>query len=387
MPDNPDDAKRELLGLRKTDPKRAFELAVEYERRWPDHMSLLGAVHWCRYDVEIRGLGEQSSDADLAAGGRSCRLMVAHYEQSGRPEVHAAVTSILKVAALLTDRGSSAPARDLLLCLSPEALASQGSGGFSSSRMRWLNAMTKSLKELGEWVQLVEIGSAWAERLESDEEGKWILHRVANAHEELGNFQRALELFDRAFPGPRAGWELAMKGRLLIGVGRVDDGIQHLRRALASAGTDLGMSVGDVLALASALSEVDVARARRHLDIAFTIRKLKGWKEDPRLIEIARGIQHTPVEIDADVIESERLWWRDAADAERLTGRVTKHLPGDSSGFIQGSDGHSYYFSRKRDDSRPLPAVGSSVTFEPYERINPKTGAMSKAARSIRPSA
>ena len=384
-------AAQQISALRKGGQRpRALQIGREALRRDPDDGHVRTAVGWCLWE-EIKEL--------LTAGNQGGWPTIIRYLKALSKWAHdgAQYGSYSRFDALplsvtfVMQRELKAERYEHVLeaaeFATPSLLSNLKSGEFPSPRASWLSSVTKAMVETERWDGLLKLETESSALVDPKDGGEWIWYRFSLAHQHTGDMTGALRLFDKAFPQPAQQWQLVARARLLSATERDDEALDHARRALSgSNGAEDLVKLHDALHLiARLLARSEPDRALAHAAIVSAAREAMGFKEDDKLRETIAilGVSSVPP-ADSTTMAQQQAWWKQAVDARRLSGVVATHLPHGGAGFITGNDGESYYFSKKKDDSRPLIPVGTHVTFEPVKSFDKKKGRDSLRATKVR---
>ena len=384
------EAARAITAARKAGQlEQALQLGREAFRQWPEDHAVRRAIAWCLWErvkaLVDRGIDDRSwqevlRDLALASEWASDSVVLGAYNKFD--PLPLMVTTVMRKA-----KGSQMPARvvEAARFADPSLLSDSQTGDFASPRMAWLSYATGAWADLKDWQSLLHL-EAQAIPIPKQRDREWVIYRFALAHENTGDPEGALRLFEMAFPTISAPWQRVAKARMLLASGRTDDAVLEARRALASTKRDdLLLTIDAFHVIARTLAGSDRSRAVAHAAIAVAVRQEKGYGPDAKVRQTLAALGVTELETaDHAMIAEQSAWWKAADSSVRSTGEVTKHLPHGGAGFITGDDGKQYYFSRKRDDDRPLLPVGTKVTFEAVSSFDAKKNAPSFKAVRVR---
>lgn len=384
------DEARAIKELRKSGQlEPALQRGREALRRWPDERVLHQAIGWCLWErvkaLTDRGIDDQTWPEVLrylttTSKWASAAAGIGGYDRYD--PLPLMVTTVMRVAKRL-----EMPARvaEAAAFADPALLPTVRNSDFASPRMAWLSHATWAWTELEDWPALLRLESQRI-AVPSEDDAQWVRYRYALAHENTGNVERALQLFDIAFPAATAAWQRVARARMLSSLGRSDEAVLEARRALAvTKADDLLMTIDAFHVLARALATSDRPRAVAHASIALAVRQQKGYGLDAKLRRTCGVLDISDLAAaEPATIAEQSAWWKTADDSVRVRGEVVRHLQHGGAGFITGVDGREYYFSKKRDDERPLLPVGTKVTFEPVVAFDTKKNTQGLRAVKVR---
>jgi len=384
------EAARAIGELRKAGQlEQALRRAREAFRQWPEDQALRRAIAWCLWE-RVKALVERGIDdrswqevlRDLALASEWARDSVVLGAYNDFDALPLMVTTVMRKA-----KASEMPARvaEAARFADPSLLSDSQKGDFASPRMAWLSYATGAWADLKDWQSLLHLEEQ-AVPIPKQRDREWVIYRFALAHENTGDPQGALRLLEMAFPTISAPWQRVAKARMLSAAGRTDDAVLEARRALASTRRDdLLLTIDAFHVVARNLAGSDRSRAVAHAAIALAVRQERGYGSDAKLRQTLVTLGVTELEAAGHAtIAEQTAWWKAADTSVRSSGEVTKHLPHGGAGFITGDDGKQYYFSKKRDDDRPLLPVGTKVTFEAVSSFDAKRNAPSLKAVKVR---
>lgn len=380
-----------IYDLRKSGRrKEALDAARAALAHDPSHAGIRRAAGWCLYDAVKERLADKPTEQSVAIVNRHLRQLAEWSHDA--------------IAALSTyDRYDPFP---LTLTLSmkwakkaerprqviewgrlarPELLSPLPSGDYRSSRYEWLNAMTWALEETEQWEELVDVERLALTVIDSRQFTCWFSYRYSKAHLQLGRPEVAEALLMGAFPVRREPWQRVAMARILVALHRESEAVQEARQALAStADDDLLFTIDALHLIAQCLADVEPQRASAHAAIAIRTRLANGYGPDSKVTETLSLLELKEIQpaSDAELVE-QRAWWKETS-TPAIEGTVEKHLSHGGAGFITGDDGESYYFSRRRDDDRPLFPLGTRVRFVPEASFDAKKQKASLKATKVR---
>lgn len=377
------DARALVDELRKAaQAARAIDVAEEALTVWPSFEPIKSALAWAIYQRDVKGLDGQSDleQRRAAKAGVDRIRELTEGDPCGKFSAwpHAAIT----MASALGKHWPNA-ALDQLGDIDPAPLSSEASEDYPSLRGRWHLATTKAWEAAEEWQQLAES----CERARSDdglrrEDCLWIDVRLARALTHTARADEAVEMLKPLLAQKREWW---LEGRLaeaLAAAGRTEEALLSARAGLAAPGGQLENRWRLVALVGQILWAKEDALAAPHTQLARRLRQEAGWPADDALEGIAEqeGLPSpTDVSVDLDALSA---WWRDAAEAGRVTGVVKAHLPGDGSGFISPDDGgQDIYFSMPRGSAAPM--IGQRVSFVVVDGFDAKKNQPSQKAIKV----
>lgn len=370
--------------LRKSgQASRAIELGEEALVVWPSFEPLKSALAWAIYQRDVKGLDSQSDIEQRrvakAAVDRIRGLTEGDHYGKYSAWPHAAIT----MASALAKRWPKA-ALDQLDDIDPAHLSSEASEDYPSLRGRWHLATTKAWEAAEEWQQL---GESCERARVSDglrrEDCLWIDVRLARALTHTARADEAVEILKPRLAQKREWWLEARLAEALAAAGRTEEALLAARAGLAAPGGQLEIRWRLVALVGQILWTEEDALAAPHTQLARLLRQEAGWPASEVLEGIAEreGLPSaTDESVDLDALSA---WWREGAEAGRVTGVVKAHLPGDGSGFISPDDGgQDIYFSMPSGTTAP--AIGQQVSFVVVDGFDAKKNQPSQKAIKVR---
>lgn len=381
---------RAIGELRKSGQlEAALQRGREALRQWPDDRALRRAIGWCLWEktkaFTAQAFNEQAWNDVLRYLTAASKWANAAASSGGYDKFDPLPLMVTSVMRAMKQQQMPARVLEAATFANPALLPTARTGDFSSHRMAWMSLASWAWTELEDWTAILRLekqGTA----IPNEDDGKWVRYRFALAHENTADAEGALQWFDTAFPTVSAAWQRVARARMLLALGRKDEAVEEARRALAVTGDDdLLMTIDAFHVLAHALATIDRPRAVAHAAIALAVRQQRGFGPDAKVRSTCEllGISDIPA-AEPSAIAEQRAWWKAANDAARVSGEVSKHLAHGGSGFITATDGKEYYFSKKRDDPKPLMPVGTKVTFEPVVAFDAKRNAPGLKAVKVR---
>lgn len=387
----PREAAKAISDLRKSGRlEEALAAGRVAWKEWHDEHDVRRAVGWClwervkaRLSGSLDGVGWTETVRDLTCLS-TWALAAAEAGRYGQYDAFPlTVITVMRAAGKARQPGKVLEAAALA---DPSMLSTSRSGDFPSARMEWLFHATSALTEQRDWTSLLELESKELLPGGEEEQAQWVRYRFALAHEGRGDHAGALAVFDQQFRTMDSPWKRVVRARLLQGLGRVEEAVEEARRALADTkDADLLLSIDALHVVARVLAGPDRERAVAHAAIATAIREEKGYLPDTKMRATLAALGVPSVAPASGEVRREQVaWWKAAAESARLLGTVARHLAHGGAGFITGSDGKSYYFSKKRDDPRPLLPIGTRVSFEMITSFDERKQAPSTKAIKVR---
>ena len=379
------DESSHLRSLRKSNPTLAYQRALVALENWPTDSSVQQSASWIIFDNVFSVLDDNSSDDEFRNAFTMLKLMASWTPNGEYSPYDATVQCGVKLASVLNDRKKSVRALQVLELLRPNDVSDKPSKEYSSLRSRWYMQHTKSLELLERWNELIESCKAALQNSQLGSQKKWIHNRLSQAFEGTDQFEVALAELNNGFPNSREPWVLIKKGGLLASCGRDAEAIEVLRSALtATPKRDLGMSWRGIRDLAQLLESKEQARAILHYRVAIRVRSDAQWPEDQSLIDSLLRLSSDSIPATDDEFDTARKWWAESDFNGRSEGIVSKHLTHGGAGFIALDDGQSIYFSRRPNDERPLPEVGTRVSFRIVSGFDNKKNKESLRATDVK---
>lgn len=379
------DESSNLRLLRKSNPTLAYQRALAALEDWPKDSSVQQSASWIIYDNVFGNLDEKSADEQFRIAFETLKQMVSWTPIGDYSPYDGTVQCGVKLASVLNDHKKPVRALQVLELLRPNNVSDKPSKQFPSLRSRWYMQYTKSLEMLDRWDALIESCEAALQKSELGSQKKWIHNRLSQAFEGTGQPEKALDELDKGFSNSREPWVLIKRGGLLASCGRDEEAIEVLRSALAvTPKRDLGMSWRGIRDLAQLLESSDKKRATLHYRVAIRVRNDAQWPEDQSLADSLMRLNSDSTPATDEEIENARKWWAESGFGSRSEGIVSKHLEHGGAGFIALDDGQSVYFSRSPKDDRPLPEIGTRVSFRIVSAFDRKKNTQSLRAADVK---
>lgn len=357
-----------VYALRKSDRAAAMKLAEAGYKRWPDDVDIVRAFGWCRYDLEVKPACERSNNHATATARRAVDWLLRHLPPQPDVEFNPAPIALLQLAKVLVAEKKYNEGVSLLEQVEASSLSRTSDAKFPSQRAQWYGHLTKCLAGIGDWQRLQAVCEQAIAEGSLGSNQQWIEYRLSMAYEHVGDPEAALKRLDAAMAGKRDAWISFARGRLLGQLSRQDEAVDALRTGLArTRDAELHFAWRSLAQIAEIRQPSDPARAVDHLMLAVQVRRREGWPDGPTLRQLGVTLGARLEPASAEVLARQRCWWAEVEVVQARAGRVVRHLAHGGSGFIRGDDGVDYYFSKRRDDDRPLLPIETLVTFEVAE--------------------
>ncbi|MDC0359170.1 hypothetical protein OAM92_00400 [Acidimicrobiales bacterium] len=381
------DARKVASRLRKGGQLgEAIRFAEDCLKHWPTFEPIRNELAWSLYSRDLGPLEPETADAGQRDTAKSSLERIQDLCAATPYDTFSAwPQATLKLATIALGRWPL-QAIKLLETLDPAQLSGQGTGEYPSLCTRWHLNVTKSLKELERWDDLLAACDTALDGSKlRDQDRPWVRRRWAIALHNLGRHEESATILMGLRSEMRKWWLEADLARALAGAGQPTKAMDACRRSLCFPG-ELSARWETVFLLGQlAEAEDDITLAHSHYSLARHLRVQSGWPAHPELDAAAARLGETgepPLEFDLNDV---RTGWQAAEDASRVSGVVKVVLPEGKSGFLTPDSGsEDLYFAMTRGASEPAPPVGTHVTFRVIDGFDKKKNAASRKAIDLR---
>lgn len=360
------DIRKQLDQLSKSgEHDQAIELGESCVDQHPDFEPLTSALAWAYYRRDLGGLDDQKDLPERKRAKFALDRIRALTAGDPYGKYSPLENAVLRFSQALSKRWPR-EALDHLGILDPERLDNQKDGDFEAPRVRWNLVRTRALEAAGEWADLLAAcDAARSDPAFDTKSRRWLTLRRCEALRHTGRAEEAEPILRADVEKSGDWWVFERLALVHETLGRPGTAIEEARRAMNAAGKVSALNWRVVLLLARLLEMQDPELARKHVNLARTLRVDNGWKAVGELENLAERLGATQTEACSakDLVAELAPFWRSVDDSERETGRVERHI-NEGSGFIKPDDGgDSLYFAKPRSSSRPLPAIGARVSY------------------------
>lgn len=353
--------------------QQALQIIREVYRLKSDFQYGKSIYAWILYDLHIKNAGTADQTFLKAADAIVSLTSDQAYEATS-----AFVITVLHVAKVWSDAPRDLRVLEWLNKLDVNRLSVDPGKSIdehgrqrdlASKKEQYYSLLTHSLERLERWQECFDVAS----RAMTDcgvlhhDNDIWFARRIALAKQQLGRPQEAVTELEHLVERKQvpflhtdvaaAAWDAGDDARTF----------KHSIQALTS-NQDIGFKLEAARLMAQVLwKRGEQENARNHLRLCLAVRSANGWRIPQELSVLASEweIREWPQTPDT-LLDQLRLLWRNWTETltPRLTGVVTRILPGGHAGFIKGNDNTDFYFeTREWKERKSKLAVGIPVTF------------------------
>lgn len=392
--DDPGSLVSALWAMRREDRHaEAFGLAERSVQLLPDEPALRDVGAMLFYDLKIKPLAD---DAEIPVCARLFResdrfRAVPMADGSVHGRIYSYRLVALRLAKVAVERDPSLAIRILetvvVRALPSERRAVDQPGGrrdeMPSDLDNYYLRLTKAFELASRWRDLLAVEVPAVAALAGSPHQHWIVLRLAKAAIETGDVARAEALSSHRSVDRRNPQWVPVIARIQAGRGDDAGAIESLK-ALIGRAPNLPYQVNNIATLAGLLEGRDRRISDSLTMLEFHIRRRQNWGIRPNLQARVDEVV-TPV---SELWDEARLrsWMSEtsASSRNRHTGVVKRHLENGSAGFIARDDGGDIFFALPRGGNKPLPAVGTKVSFVIEPSFDKKRNRPSERASDVK---
>lgn len=374
-----------------------LQLYREFHHAYPSSSLLDDRMGWAVYHVHLKG--HDFKTGDNARYLKQVDFVLRHGKQGPYSPVALIIGQVVRaiLSGWIGQKIDYQRANDYLDYLDPKKLPQeertyqQDDGKMrrlASEQEKWYAYKSKSLLKLKQYdacISCCDQAMAVIRHFHSNND-VWIPLRKIESLIELKRTADAKAALEHLLRGSARHWKIDMLGyRIAVMENDKDAALKHIGAA-ALMDPNHGMRVQFYEETASFLNEAGYERmAMLQYHLIDLLREENGWKI--RQHHFSGTIPEDIAAMDKQATLRElRDFWRTQRDKDKvfLEGQVKKILPSGRSGFIDATDGKSYFFSFADVQSgRKHLTEGSSVRFTLAKRMDRKKNRLSDNAVEI----